>query len=399
MKQFYTLCKILTAFLFIFSGIVKANDPLGFSYKLDEYWEVFGVLWMQPYSLYISIAVCSIEVALGIITLLGVRMKQTSWLLLLMMLFFLFLKISTVCNNYFIDHPESAFSGFFIKLFSLKTENLAYMKDCGCFGDAIKFEPWQSLLIDIASLFPIVVLFANRNKIESSIVGVKGDIAASVGILASFAFTFYCYWHLPIVDFRPFKVGNNISEKMIGVPDSIKYMYVLKNKASGETKEFEQFPENYQDKWDYVEAKQTILKKGIEAPIHDFFVTDIETGEDITDSLLHNPHYSFWVVVYDVKKASHKADEKLNDLEQECEKNGIQFIGLTASLDNEVEDYRHDVQSMYPYYLCDATPLKTMIRSNPGLMLIKNGTVIGMWHFNDIPSFTKINKLYSINTN
>jgi uncharacterized membrane protein YphA (DoxX/SURF4 family) len=145
MKHIISLCRFLTALLFIFSGIVKANDPIGFSYKLDEYWEVFGIMWMQPYSLFISIFVSSIEVALGIITLLGIRMKITSWLLLLMMLFFTFLKTSTVFNNYFIDHPEAGFSTFFTNLFSLKVENLSYMKDCGCFGDAIKFEPWQSL--------------------------------------------------------------------------------------------------------------------------------------------------------------------------------------------------------------------------------------------------------------
>jgi uncharacterized membrane protein YphA (DoxX/SURF4 family) len=396
MTHFLILSRFLTALLFIFSGIVKANDPIGFSYKLDEYWEVFGIMWMQPYSLALSIFVSSIEVALGLITLLGIRMRLTAWLLLLMMLFFTFLKASTVFNNYFIYHPKTFSYQFFIILLSLKVENLSYMKDCGCFGDAIKFEPWQSLLIDIISLIPILVLFIYRKKIQSSIGGIKGDITAVLSLLASFAFTFYCYWHLPIVDFRPFKIGSNIQEQMIGVPDSIQYTYVLKNKASGEQKDFDRFPENYQLEWDYVEAKEMILKKGMEAPIHDFFVTDMETGEDITDSLLSNPDYSFWVVVYDVKNASHKADEKINTLIQETEKNNLQVIGISASLDTEINEYRHQVQAMYPFYLCDATPLKTMIRSNPGLMLIKNGTVIDMWHYNDIPSFEEVALKYQI---
>lgn len=394
MQHIITLCRFLTALLFIFSGIVKANDPIGFSYKLDEYWEVFGVLWMHPYSLIISIFVCSIEVALGIITLLGTRMKLTSWLLLLMMLFFTFLKTSTAVNNYFIDHADASVTTFFTKLFSLKVENLSYMKDCGCFGDAVKFEPWQSLLIDIASLLPIFVLFAQRKKIKPLVAGIKGDITAGISIAASFAITLYCYWHLPVVDFRPFKVGANIPENMIGIPDSIKFSYILKSKANGELKEFEQFPENYTEQWDYVEAKQIILKKGVEAPIHDFFVTNIETGEDITDSLLRNPNYSFWLVAYDIKKSDRKAVEKINTLVQECDNAGIQFIGLTASMDNEVADYRHEVQAMYPFYLCDATPLKTMIRSNPGLMLIKNGTVIAMWHYNDFPAYAEVKEKY-----
>lgn len=394
MKALLFICRILTAFLFIFSGIVKANDPIGFSFKLDEYWEMFGIDWMKPYSLFTSIMVSSLEVALGIITLLGIRMKLTSWFLLLMMLFFTFLKTSTVFNNYFIDHPESSFTTSITNLLSLEVDKLYYMKDCGCFGDAIKFEPWQSLLIDIASLIPIIVLFVYRKKIQSSISGTKGDVAGSLSIVASFAFTLYCYWHLPVVDFRPFKIGSNLPEQMVGIPDSVKFSYVLKHKTSGETKEFEQFPENYQEQWDYLEAKQIILKKGVEAPIHDFFVSNYETGEDITDSLLHNPNYSFWVIVYDVKKASHKADEEINALVQACEKNAIQIIGISASIDTEVNEYRHEVQAMFPFYWCDATPLKTMIRSNPGLMLLKNGVVINMWHYNDIPSYSEVEEKY-----
>ncbi|MBA3900398.1 MAG: DoxX family protein, partial [Bacteroidetes bacterium] len=173
MRYLVILSRILVGALFIVSGLIKANDPLGFSYKLEEYFGVFGMDWMVPFSLAVSILISVSEVILGVATLLGTKMRPVAWSLLGMIVFFTFLTF---------------FSAYFNKV-----------TDCGCFGDAIKLTPWESFTKDIILLFFILIIFINRNKIKSVFNDSFKADWASVGLttVLSFSFSFYCLWHLP----------------------------------------------------------------------------------------------------------------------------------------------------------------------------------------------------------
>jgi uncharacterized membrane protein YphA (DoxX/SURF4 family) len=366
-----TLYRVILGVVFIFSGFVKADDPLGFSYKLKEYFEAFGPSWKwaMPLSLPLASMLPIIEMVVGIMVLIGARKKLTLWLLFLMDLFFTFLTFYTAHYNKVLE--------------------------CGCFGDAIPMTPWVTFWKDviILAMIGIIALCHKRyiptfsNKIENSIV--------VISIAASITFTWYCYNYLPVLDFRPYKIGTDIKKDMVGIPDELKYYYTLKNKKSGEVKEFEKFPENYQNDWDYVSNRTVVLKKGIEPKIKDFSIVSLD-GIDYTDSVLSTPTYNLLLVSSTLSNADTHADviKKINDLASECMKHHIKFICLTASAEGEITAYKDQNHTPYSYYSTDETVLRTMIRSNPGLILLKAGIVIDMWHYHSVPDYKTLNEKY-----
>src|SRR6266496_4062431 len=189
MRKFLTITsRILVGVLFIISGFIKANDPLGFSYKLDEYFTVFHMEWMSAISLGLAIFISVFEIAVGFALLLGARIKQTAWTLLIMILFFLFL---TFYSAYF-----------------------DVVKDCGCFGDALHLSPWQSFSKDVALLVLVLIIFFNRKNITPLFGERASSLIAYTGFLVALFFTIYTYRHLPVIDFRPYKIGTNILEGM-----------------------------------------------------------------------------------------------------------------------------------------------------------------------------------------
>jgi hypothetical protein len=213
--------------------------------------------------------------------------------------------------------------------------------------------------------------------------------------LLSTAFTAWCYRHLPVKDFRPYAIGKNLREQMTGIPDEVKFSYQLKNKKSGETKWFDTWPENWDQDWDYVTFDTVVTKKGVEPKIHDFSITD-ENGNNLAPQLLSDSSAFFMLVSYDLHKTNKGVQPDVNKFASECEKAGIKFFGLTATSPAETDAFRHEVQAMYPYYTCDATALKTVIRSNPGLVLIKAGVVKAMWHHNDFPVFAEVKEEHGL---
>jgi len=373
MKYLVIFSRFIVGVLFIISGLIKANDPLGFSYKLEEYFAVFGWDFFKPMALSLSVAITVFEIICGVAVLIGSRMRLFAWLLLLMILFFTFLTF---------------YSAYFNKV-----------TDCGCFGDALHLTPWQSFSKDIILLIFILPIFLWKDRINPMF-GSKADNGLILGTTAlSFWFNLHCINHLPIKDFRPYKIGTNLIKEMAipdGAPvDEYETKLVYKNKKTGDKKEFtttEYSKASYlwEDTltWAWDTTLTKLIKEGFKPHIHDFNITNNE-GENVTQNVLNKPGYTLLIINYNLNKSSKEHQPEINKLVSECEKTGISVIGLTASV-SESEAFRHEVQAMYPYYTTDETALKTVVRSNPGLVLLKQGTVVNMWHHNDVPTIDKL---------
>ncbi len=362
---------------FIFSGFVKAVDPLGTSYKIEEYFVEFRFTFLEHYALAFSVVTIVLEIVLGVTLLLGYRKNITAWLLLLLILFFTFLTGYTSITD--------------------------KVTDCGCFGDFLKIKPEQSFAKDIFLTVLILILFARRKYIEELL---PKFLSASVTVISTVAFTLFCFrnfaWNEPVFDFRPYKVGNYLPDMFKEIPDKVEYAWIYKDKATGEVKEFsnDDFMKissepGFKDKYEFVDRKVAkILQKGVPAKTASFQIIN-ENGDDIFEDVIYNPDYQFIVIAYNLDKTCAKSfGEKLNPLAEACGKAGIQFFALTAASPEKREAFRHENQTAYPFYEADGTPLKTIMRSNPGLLLLKDGKVMGKWHHHHIPSFEELKRDY-----
>ncbi len=374
MKQLVSISRILVGVLFIISGLIKANDALGFSYKLDEYFVVFHMEFLNGAGLAIAMLICIFEVALGVALLVGYRMVMVSWLMLLMILFFTFL---TFYSAYF-----------------------DVVKDCGCFGDALKLKPWESFYKDVILLVLILIIFVKRKSIKPLIGDKFAGFMSATGLILTTWFTWHCYTHLPVKDFRPYAIGKNITEGMTlppgAITDSVVMVFIYKDKKTGAQVEagMDQVSTySGNEQYEFVDRLDKVVREGDKAAIHDFAIKDAEDN-DLTSDFLSRPDYVFMLIAYDLTKADIKAQDKVNALAAACQKNDFEFFGLTSTIPTETDKFRHDHQNMFPYYFCDGTALKTIIRSNPGLVLLKQGTVIDMWHHNDFPTYEELNAKY-----
>ncbi len=360
MKIVTNIARVLVGLLFIFSGFIKANDAVGFSYKLVEYFEVFGTHFFIPIALPLAIFICVFEIVLGVTLLIGARIKLTLWLLLLMIVFFTFLTF---------------YSAYFQKVLS-----------CGCFGDAIPLTPWQSFSKDLWLLFLIIILFIGKQHINP-LFGTRFENALLViVVLATLAFPIYTYNYLPVIDFRPYAIGKNIPQQTKGIPDEVKFYYMLKDKKTGENKEFDKWPENWDQLYDYVSNRTEVTKKGVDAKIKDFSVTGLDSV-NYTDEIIENPKTNFLLICYDLEKTNKSVFGKINDFSNLCKNDSVKFVVLTSSSKETIEKFKKEVKTTIDFYNTDGTVLKTMIRSNPGLMMIKAGTVVNMWHYHSFPSY------------
>ena len=364
MKSFLIFSRVFVGILFIFSGLIKANDTIGFSYKLAEYFEVFAIEWLISLTFMLAAGICIFEILLGVMILIGSRMKFVSWSLLLMIMFFTFLTF---------------FSAYFNKV-----------TDCGCFGDALKLTPWKSFIKDIVLLFFILIIFINRQRITSFF---NKNIENKVNLFVlvfSTCFVWYTNSHLPVIDFRPYAIGKSIVDGMTIPKDAKQDVFedIWFYEVNGETKSFttEQEPWNLNGA-KYIDRETKLISKGYEPSIHDFSISKDEI--DITDSVL-SMKTVYLAIAYDINKTDIEASKKLSDKFLECEKHGIIFVALSASSDELIDKFRHDNNIMIPYHFTDETTLKTIIRSNPGLVKIENGIITGKWHFNDFPSLKEL---------
>jgi len=371
MKKVVKVSQILVGLLFIFSGFVKADDPTGFTIKLGEYFapDALNMPWLDKFSFTIAFIIPIIEMMLGFMILLGSKKKLTLTLLVLMEIFFTFLTWYTAHYNKVLE--------------------------CGCFGDAVPMTSWQSFWKNIVLMVLILILVIGAKNISPIIKGRAQNVVLIILLAGSTFFSYYCYNYLPVIDFRPYKVGTDIKKDMQGTPDVVKFYYTLKNKKSGETKEFEKFPDNYQNDWTFVGSRTETLKKGIDAKIKDFSITS-PAGNDVTDSILSVPGNTFLLISMSIDEANKDKEtvDKINKLASDCMRDHIGFICLTASDPTQITSYQKEYNPPYQFYGTDGTVLKTMIRSNPGLVLIKGGVVKAMWHYHSIPTFADVTAQY-----
>jgi uncharacterized membrane protein YphA (DoxX/SURF4 family) len=367
MKILSGISRLLVGVLFIISGFIKANDPLGFSYKLDEYFQVFNMPWLSLISLVLAVVICAFEIGLGVAILIGARMVHASWSALLMILFFTFLTF-----------------------YSWKFD---VVKDCGCFGDALHLTPFQSFMKDVVLLVLILFIFVQRRQIAPLFGEKFSTFLAYSGFVASILFSVYCLRHLPVIDFRPYAIGKSIPDGMKlpegAVTDSVVMVFIYEKDGQQIELDMDGL-KSIDDTYKFIDRKDKVIRQGDKPPIHDFSISSAD-GTDITDDVLSNEAI-FLLVAYDITKSDDDIQGMVNDFAALCQDNSIEFIGLTSSLTADVDKFRHEHNTMFDYYYCDGTTLKTMIRSNPGLMLLKKGTVAGMWHYNDFPSFDEVNK-------
>lgn len=368
MKALAQVSRIFVGILFIISGFIKANDALGFSYKLDEYFQVFHMPWLTHISLAMAIVICAFEIGLGIALLLGAKMKFTAWSLLSMIVFFTFLTF-----------------------YSWKFD---VVKDCGCFGDALHLTPYQSFMKDVVLLILILFIFIGKNHIKPLLGEKVSTYGAYLGFIASLSFSVYCYRHLPVIDFRPYAIGKSIPAGMQLPPnakkDSVVMVFIYEKGGKQIELNINQLS-TLDETYKFVDRKDKVIVEGDKPAIHDFTISTVD-GSDITTDVLAQPNI-FLLVAYDINHSDDKIQNKVNDFVALCQKAGVEFMGLTASAPKEVEDFRHKHNSMFDYNYTDGTTLKTMIRSNPGLMLLQKGVVKAMWHYNDFPTFDEVKQI------
>lgn len=374
--------RFFVGLLFIFSGLIKANDPVGFGYKLQEYFLVFGMDYLNDYSTWIAIVVCAFEIILGALLLVGIAGRQVAWGLLLLILFFTFLTF---------------YSAFF-----------EVVTSCGCFGDAIPLTPWQSFIKDLVLLAFILVIFVKRHKIKPLIKSsFTSNLLTFLIIILSFGIGIYTMSYLPFIDFLPYKEGNNLP-KLMEVPegaalDEYELTYTLKNAASGETKKMTD--KEYMDQkvwedesWEIVgEPTSVLVKKGYQLAIPDLNITDAE-GNQVTEQIIQNPYFNFIVVSTDVTKLSpldYVAFDKINQTIREISaEENIRAVLLTASSSADAAYLNSQLDLILEIFYADAVPIKSMVRSNPGVMLMQNGTVVKKWSKNSFPTKEELIEKY-----
>jgi uncharacterized membrane protein YphA (DoxX/SURF4 family) len=378
-KYVLTFCRVFVGLLFIFSGLIKANDPLGFGYKLQEYFEVFHILFLNDYATAIAIFLCALEIILGAALLFGIKSRQVAWGLLLLIIFFSFL---TFYSAYF-----------------------DVVKTCGCFGDAIPLTPWQSFSKDLILLIFIIVIFINRDRIHPLIRSRKAQkIILIVIVILGFGFGMYTYNYSPVMDFLPYKIGANIPAEMRvppGAPQDVyEITYNLKNKKTGESKKITDkeyiSTEVWKDEnWEITgDPVNRLLKKGYEAKIRDLKITDAQ-GTDHTMDIVENPNYNMIIVAYNLKETNTNAIGELNATAINAAENyNIRTVLLTTNSAEDAVRFKKEHKLAMEIFYADAVPLKSMVRSNPGLLLLKNGTVINKWAFRTIPSYNDLEKTH-----
>ncbi|MBK0377925.1 BT_3928 family protein [Mucilaginibacter segetis] len=371
-------CRIAVGLLFIFSGLIKANDPLGFSYKLEEYFEVFHITFLNGFALSLSIILCALEMLLGFALLVGTRAVTVVWGLLLLIIFFGFL---TFYSAYF-----------------------KVVQTCGCFGDAIPLTPWQSFSKDMVLLVLVLVLFVNRKSIHGLVKQKTGDKLLIGAAIVSVGVGLYTYNFLPVLDFLPYKVGANILEEMKtppgAKPDEFEITYHLKNKKSGETKvmsdkEYLSTGIWKDANWEVVGTPESkLIKKGFEPKIRDLSIQDAN-GNDYNNELLTNPFYSLVIVAYDLNKTNTAALNRVNAVAINLTQNyNTRTILLTSTAPQTAQAFAKEHQLVSELFYADGVPLKSMVRANPGIILMRDGVVINKWHYHSLPSYDELVKDY-----
>jgi hypothetical protein len=333
---------------------------------MEDYFLVFNIPFFIPFSLYLTIFLCTLEFLLGISMLFNLWIRKTVWLLLPMMMFFTILT-------------------FFDAVYNL-------VPDCGCFGDALKITNLQTFIKNIFLMGLVLPIFAWRNKFRSMLPS-WGDV--TLLLLIGFAFSFLsvqCYRHLPLIDFMAWKVGNRVNKTETA---PVTFYVTYKNKKTGEEKEYisPNYPWN-DSIWlaDWIFKSQRVVDPNKDQGL--ILHVEDQYGADYTSSILDNPDYQFILVAYDLNKANTKGFHKILPFYKKTMWDGYSFVCLTNSLPADIKKFRMANGTAFDYYNADDVVLKTMVRSNPGLILMKDGVVLAKWGFRDFPDYEQVKEKY-----
>ncbi len=361
--------RLLMAATFIFSGYVKAIDPLGTQYKLTDYLQAMGIGSLLPeWTLLVgAVLLAALEFSLGIFLLFAIRRHLVSRIVLALMSIMTLLTLWIVIAN-----P---------------------VKDCGCFGDAVVLSNGQTFIKNIILLAIALMLLKWPTSMVRFVSKKTQWIVINYTVIFALALSAWSLWDLPLFDFRPYHVGANIAQGMKipqGAPQpQFKTTFILEK--NGQQKEFTL--DNYPDStWTFVDSKTVQTAEGYVPPIHDFSIQDNKTGEDITQEVLNDTGYTFLLISPTLAYADDSNFGRIDQIYEFAQDYDYRFICLTASSDKDIAKWQDITGAEYPFYTTDATTLKTMIRSNPGLMLLHHGTIIQKWSHNKLPQPEELNQ-------
>ncbi len=369
MKTLWHISRVLLGLVFMFSGFVKGVDPWGTAYKFADYFNAWGMERLSPFALTFGILLIIAEFSIGTALIFDVFISFFSLTALLFIIFFTGITLIIAISN-----PVS---------------------DCGCFGDAIILTNWETFYKNIFLILLALIVFSLRNRFKPTKQPVVPATLNGIMIVAFAYLINYSFNHLPVIDFRPYKIGTNIPEAM-AIPenaarDIYKNTFVYKNKNTGEEKDFteENYPWKDSLNWQFVSMDSKLIRKGYEPPIHNFIIESAD-GEDVKDFYLYDKGYTFILVVYNQDKVDPAAMPAIKKLAEYAINHNMNFIGLTSAIQEKTEQFKEKNGLSFDFFNGDEITLKTMIRSNPGLILLKNGTILGKWHYHDIPSPQKL---------
>jgi len=374
MKYIRLLSRLIVGVVFIFSGFVKAVDPLGSAYKFADYFTAFKLGFLEFLALPMGIFLSAFELILGLTLILGYRRKTMFQVLMWFMSFFtLFTFILALFN------PVS---------------------DCGCFGDALILTNWQTFFKNVVLMVFVLILYFGRNNAYNSGPVLREWMVVGILFVSTSLFSFWNYRHLPLIDFRPYDVGTVIREEMEipnGMPvDEYMTTLIYRNKETGKMSSFtmEDYPKDTLQ-WEFVDSESKLVKRGYEPPIHDFAIMD-PYGSDLVDEILSDGGYSLIMISNKLDGADKDALIHAREWSQlEIFASDFSFYAVTAATSAEVESISTELDLGYPFLAGDEIMLKTIARSNPGFMLVKNGMILGKWAYRDFPLLEQLDPHWS----
>ncbi|MBN2745785.1 MAG: DoxX family membrane protein [Bacteroidales bacterium] len=360
------ISRILIGLLFIYSGFVKGVDPLGTQFRIEDYFYAFGTLWALPFALTLSVLLNAFEFSMGLFLLFNLRTKLVSWLVFLMMIFF---TITTLNDALYSPVP-----------------------DCGCFGDALIISNWQTFYKNLVIFALVLILFLRQNSVKSNLKPTT-QFSLMIGLFVLFAaFEIHTIRHLPILDFRPWKVGTRLLPEN---PQPAKFYFVYKNKDSGEEKEFLSSELPWQDtvfmsQWSYESSREV----NPDADLYKTFPMLDSDGNDLSAELAKSEQPVFLMIVYDIMDADDDALKKFLPIYNLCQQNGWTFYMLNSDTPDDLKKRVEENElNDFPVLNSDDTSLKAAIRANPGLVILRNGVVKSKFNHRDIPDMEELNSL------
>ncbi|HPW66013.1 MAG TPA: hypothetical protein PLS84_02895 [Salinivirgaceae bacterium] len=370
-KLIRNISRHLIGLLFLFSGFAKAVDPMGSKFKFDDYFVAFGMEWLIPFSLILGIILSTVEFSVGFCLISNLYSKICSIIGLIFMLFFTGLTFILALTN-----PVT---------------------DCGCFGDAVVLTNWQTFFKNLIFLVPTVIIFVERKKFVGRFDYKWQIVLTSLMLVTIVSISIYSLNNLPIVDYRPYRVGQNLllnsKEHPNGAP-SAEFETTLIYRKDGIEKTFDL--DNLPDStWEWVETNNKLIKEGYVPPVSNFSLID-DYGMDNTSTLLNRNEMVLMANVLDLSKLSQEEIERYNEISVQCLSNDIYFTMLTSTDQGFIEDYKNQYLPTYKIFTVDPITLKTIVRSDGGFMLTYKGTVLKKWHRDKFPDVLSLNEYLMI---